>query len=107
MAACSSGRGPRLVDGCLLSLPEDTPWSRSTSPEQFVLLLGTARQWNESEAAYRQVSANLERVAAAVPGLPVVYRAHPAQLLELEPAAGSATHAAMVLVAEIGAATSS
>ena len=94
------GHGPRLVDGCLLSLPEEYPLEPLALPEPFVLLLGTARQWNESEDAHRQVSANLERVAA-VPGLPVVYRAHPAQAAELESAARSATHGAMVLVADM------
>ena len=94
------GHGPRLVDGCLLSLPEEYPLEPLALPEPFVLLLGTARQWNESEAAYRQVCANLERVAA-VPGLPVVYRAHPAHAAELEPAAGSAANGAIVLVADL------
>ena len=88
------------MDGCLLSLPEEYPLEPLALPDQFVLLLGTTRQWNESEAAYRQVCANLERVAA-VPGLPVVYRAHPAHAAELEPAAGSAANGAIITVADL------
>ena len=94
------GHGPRLVDGCLLSLPDDYPLEPLALPEPFVLLLGTTRQWNESEAAFRQVCASLERVAS-VPGLPVVYRAHPAHAAELERAAGSATDGAFLLVADL------
>ena len=94
------GHGPRLVDGCLLSLPEEYPLEPLALPEPFVLLLGTTRQWNQSEAAYRQVSTNLERVAA-VPGLPVVYRAHPAHAAKIEHAAGSAAPGAMVVVADL------
>lgn len=77
------GRGPRLVDGCLLSLPEEYPLEPLAVPEPFVLLLGRAREWNESEAAFRHVCATLERIAA-VPGLPVVYRVHPAHAAEPE-----------------------
>jgi hypothetical protein len=94
------GHGPRLVDGCLLSLSEEYSLEPLAPPEPFVLLLGTTRQWNESEAAYRQVCANLERVAA-VPGLPVVYRAHPAQAVELAPTAGSVKHGETVLVTDL------
>ena len=93
------GNGPRLVDGCLLSLSEDYALEPLELPEPFVLLFGTARQWNESEAAYRQVCADLERVAA-VPGLPVVYRAHPAHAAQLEPAAGPAATHEIILVAD-------
>ena len=49
------GHGPRLVDGCLLSLPDEYPLEPLALPEPFVLLLGTTRRWNESEAAFRQV----------------------------------------------------
>ena len=94
------GRGPRLVDGCLLSLPEEHRLEPLSLPEPFVLLLGTTRQWNESEADYRQVSANLERVAA-VPGLPVVYRVHPAQAAGFESAAGSTAISELVVVADL------
>jgi hypothetical protein len=94
------GHGPRLVDGCLLSLPDEYRLEPLALPEPFVLLLGTTRRWNESEAAFRQVCASLERVAS-VPGLPVVYRAHPAHAAELERAAGPAAAGAFVLVADL------
>jgi hypothetical protein len=94
------GHGPRLVDACLLSLPEEYPLEPLALPEAFVLLLGTARQWNESEAAYQQVCADLLRVAA-VSGLPVVYRVHPAHAAELESATESAANVAIVPVADL------
>jgi hypothetical protein len=64
-----AGNGPLLVDGCLLSLP---------LPEEYVLLLGTARRYNQDEEDYRRTCDTLEHVAAAS-GLPIVYKGHPAQ----------------------------
>jgi hypothetical protein len=93
------GRGPRLVDGCLLSLPEQYSLEPLALPEPFVLLLGTTRRWNESEAAFRRVCASLERVAS-VPGLPVVYRAHPTHAAGLERGAGSAINGAFTSVTD-------
>jgi hypothetical protein len=92
------GHGPRLVDGCLLSLPDEYSLEALGVPESFVLLLGATRRWNESEADFRQVSDTLERLAS-VPGLPVVYRAHPAHAAK--GAAGSAVSGEFVLVADL------
>jgi hypothetical protein len=94
------GHGPRLVDACLLSLPEEYSLEPLELTEPFVLLLGTTRQWNESEAEYRRTAANLERVAA-VPGLPVVYRPHPAQIAALDQAAGSTAGGGMLVVTDL------
>jgi hypothetical protein len=92
------GHGPRLVDGCLLSLPDEYSLEPLALPQSFVLLLGATRRWNESEAAFRQVCATLERLAS-VPGLPVVYRAHPAHAAER--AAGSAVNEEFVLIPDL------
>jgi hypothetical protein len=92
------GQGPRLVDGCLLSLPDEYSLEPLDLPESFVLLLGVTRRWNESEAAFRQVCATLERLAA-VPGLPVVYRAHPAHAAK--GAAGSAVNGELMVVTDL------
>jgi hypothetical protein len=93
------GHGPRLVDGCLLSLPEEYSLEPLAVPESFVLLLGTTRRWNESEAAFRQVCARIERVAS-LPGIPVVYRAHPTHAAQLERTAGPTTNRAFTAVAD-------
>ena len=99
-AACSAAMARASWTAACWSLPEEYPLEPLALPESFVLLLGTTRQWNESEAAYRQQCANLERVAA-VPGLPVVYRAHPSHATELEPAAGSAGNGPIVPVTDL------
>ena len=93
------GHGPRLVDGCLLSLPEEYALEPLALPEPFVLLLGTTRRWNESHDAFRQVCASLEAVAS-IPGLPVVYRAHPTHAAKPEAAAASAADPAFVAVGD-------
>jgi hypothetical protein len=76
-ACLFGGHGPALVDGCLLSLPEEYDLEPLALPDDFVLLLGTARQFNQDETDYRDACRLLEQVAEAS-GLPVVYRAHPA-----------------------------
>ena len=87
------------MDGCLLSLPRVSTGPLAL-PEPFVLLLGTTRRWNESEGC---LSAGLRkpRAVASLPGLPVVYRAHPAHAAELERSAGPAANGAFVLVADL------
>jgi hypothetical protein len=92
------GHGPRLVDGCLLSLPDEYSLEALDVPESFVLLLGATRRWNESEADFRQVCDTLERLAS-VPGLPVLYRAHPAHAAK--GAAASAVNGEFVLIADL------
>jgi hypothetical protein len=77
-ASVLRGQGPRLEDGCLLSLPDTYALEPLLLPEKYVLLLGTARHYGQGTAESDDFNETLERVAAAA-RLPVVFKGHPAE----------------------------
>ena len=74
-------RGPALQRGCILSLPPAPPLEPLALPGEFVLVLGTARQYSQDDRDYRDLRDTLERVASTY-DLPVVLKAHPAERLD-------------------------
>jgi hypothetical protein len=69
------GTGPRLEEGCILSLPESYPGEPLSLPDSYALLLGTAPTTDENETDYGRYNERLFRAAAAA-GLPVVFKSH-------------------------------
>jgi hypothetical protein len=69
------GIGPRLEDGCLLSLPDIYDLPPLPLPESYVLLLGTAPVSSDGEHAYGRFNDRLFHVAKSL-GLPMVFKGH-------------------------------
>ena len=67
--------GPRLENGCVLSLPEAYRLSPLDLPERYVLLLGTAPGADQSAEAYARYNNRLFRVGG-VAELPMVFKGH-------------------------------
>ncbi|MEN6457563.1 MAG: hypothetical protein ABFC63_01420 [Thermoguttaceae bacterium] len=74
-AAVFNQSGPRLEDGCILSLPEPGGQEPLPLPERYALLLGTAPTTEEADGDYDRFNEKLFQAAAAA-GLPVVFKSH-------------------------------
>jgi hypothetical protein len=72
------GQGPRLEDGCLLSLPDTYALEPLVLPDKYVLLLGTTPHYGQDNAESEDFFATLWCVATAA-RLPVVFKGHPAE----------------------------
>lgn len=70
-----AGRGPRLENACLLSLPEVYPLDPLPLPDKYVLVLGTAPASGQSHESYGDFNDRLFHMAEAV-GLPLVFKGH-------------------------------
>ncbi len=68
-------RGPRLQDGCLLSLPNAYELDPLSLPDEYVLLLGTGPSIGQDSRDYARFNEKLFRIAAAA-GLPAVFKGH-------------------------------
>jgi hypothetical protein len=69
------GKGPRLVDACLLSLPIASDTEKLTLPDKYVLVLGTAPGIYQDYTEYRKFNHDLINVALLA-GLPIVFKGH-------------------------------
>jgi hypothetical protein len=67
--------GPRLEDGCVLSLPESYDLEPLRLPEKYALLLGTSPRYDQSSDDGRAFEDKLYQAAAAA-GLPAVAKMH-------------------------------
>ncbi|MCE5267711.1 MAG: hypothetical protein LLG00_07485 [Planctomycetaceae bacterium] len=67
--------GPRLEEGCVLSLPEVSAAEPLRLPERYALLLGTAPSADQSRRDYERFTERLFGVAAAAE-LPIVFKGH-------------------------------
>ena len=70
-----AGKGPRLENACLLSLPEVYPLAPLSLPDKYALVLGTAPASGQSDEEYWDFNERLFRVAEAA-GLPLVFKGH-------------------------------
>ena len=68
-------KGPRLENGCLLSLPEAYPLDPLPVPQRYVLLLGTAPHSDYEPGDYERFNERIFTVAAWT-GLPIVFKGH-------------------------------
>lgn len=73
--AVLSSRGPRLEEGCLLSLPKNYQNIVLDLPEQFILLLGTAMGAEQKPNDYYDFNDALFRIAGEF-NLPIVFKGH-------------------------------
>jgi hypothetical protein len=69
------GEGPRLKEGCLLSLPEEYRFNPLPLPGEYVLLLGTDAAVTVGTDDYRRFNEKLFQLGAAA-RLPVVFKGH-------------------------------
>lgn len=67
--------GPRLKEGCLLSLPSFQQLEPMTLPAEYVLLLGTAPAMGQECHINYQYSKKLFRLAEMT-GLPIIFKSH-------------------------------
>lgn len=70
-----AGKGPRLEEGCLLSLPETYQLEALSLPQEYVLVLGTDPPDSQGAEDRKRFHDRLRQAATAA-GLPVVYKEH-------------------------------
>lgn len=69
------GRGPALVEGCLMSIPEIYHIEPLVLPEKYVLVIGTAKGFEQSQSDYDNLNERILAIAAKTK-LPIIFKGH-------------------------------